>query len=117
MLSTESTNTYGFSFYGDANYLDPHSFPTRRSSDLACARTTTSIGSGTRCPTTCGERWRSHRARRSDGDRKSTRLNSSHVAIAYAVVCLKKKTVPVRPDVRPARLLHAVPGLVGVRSV
>src|SRR5437870_11381284 len=26
------------------------------------------------------------------GDRKSTRLNSSHVAISYAVVCLKKKT-------------------------
>src|SRR5439155_11898643 len=25
-------------------------------------------------------------------DRKSTRLNSSHVAISYAVVCLKKKT-------------------------
>src|SRR5690625_6578047 len=24
-------------------------------------------------------------------DRKSTRLNSSHVAISYAVVCLKKK--------------------------
>src|SRR5690625_6700008 len=24
-------------------------------------------------------------------DRKSTRLNSSHVAIAYAVLCLKKK--------------------------
>src|SRR5439155_10509473 len=28
----------------------------------------------------------------SDGDRKSTRLNSSHVAISYAVFCLKKKT-------------------------
>src|SRR5207253_7426390 len=26
-----------------------------------------------------------------DGDRKSTRLNSSHVAISYAVFCLKKK--------------------------
>src|SRR5690625_1152469 len=26
-------------------------------------------------------------------DRKSTRLNSSHVAISYAVVCLKKKRV------------------------
>src|SRR5690625_2956945 len=26
------------------------------------------------------------------GDRKSTRLNSSHVAISYAVFCLKKKT-------------------------
>src|SRR5690625_6563232 len=27
------------------------------------------------------------------GDRKSTRLNSSHVAISYAVFCLKKKTL------------------------
>src|SRR5437870_13665563 len=29
--------------------------------------------------------------RASKGDRKSTRLNSSHVAISYAVFCLKKK--------------------------
>src|SRR5690625_6736115 len=28
-----------------------------------------------------------------NGDRKSTRLNSSHVAISYAVFCLKKKTM------------------------
>src|SRR5439155_26924866 len=28
---------------------------------------------------------------RAIGDRKSTRLNSSHVAISYAVFCLKKK--------------------------
>src|SRR5690625_6817378 len=27
-------------------------------------------------------------------DRKSTRLNSSHVAISYAVFCLKKKNKP-----------------------
>src|SRR5437870_8870411 len=27
-------------------------------------------------------------------DRKSTRLNSSHVAISYAVFCLKKKNYP-----------------------
>src|SRR5690625_5468102 len=27
-----------------------------------------------------------------NGDRKSTRLNSSHVAISYAVFCLQKKT-------------------------
>src|SRR5439155_13648350 len=33
-------------------------------------------------PTMVGEAWR---------DRKSTRLNSSHVAISYAVFCLKKK--------------------------
>src|SRR2546426_8954953 len=28
-----------------------------------------------------------------DRDRKSTRLNSSHLVISYAVFCLKKKTV------------------------
>src|SRR5256885_5875975 len=27
------------------------------------------------------------------GDRKSTRLNSSHLVISYAVFCLKKKTI------------------------
>src|SRR5699024_12344409 len=31
-------------------------------------------------------------------DRKSTRLNSSHVSISYAVLCLKKKTSSGRPD-------------------
>src|SRR3712207_7319310 len=30
-------------------------------------------------------------------DRKSTRLNSSHANISYAVFCLKKKTHPERP--------------------
>src|SRR5688572_31351509 len=37
---------------------------------------------------------RPHRARRRDAssqDRKSTRLNSSHSQISYAVFCLKKK--------------------------
>src|SRR5438309_10882820 len=31
------------------------------------------------------------RRRRDRGDRKSTRLNSSHSSISYAVFCLKKK--------------------------
>src|SRR5437899_6364497 len=30
-------------------------------------------------------------------DRKSTRLNSSHLGISYAVFCLKKKTRPQPP--------------------
>src|SRR3970282_2840923 len=30
--------------------------------------------------------------RRAREDRKSTRLNSSHITISYAVFCLKKKT-------------------------
>src|SRR3989442_7625463 len=32
-----------------------------------------------------------HDDQRPGGDRKSTRLNSSHVRISYAVFCLKKK--------------------------
>src|SRR5699024_4996010 len=32
------------------------------------------------------------------GDRKSTRLNSSHVSISYAVFCLKKKTKGYKTD-------------------
>src|SRR5262245_64750766 len=32
-----------------------------------------------------------HRERTGQGDRKSTRLNSSHLGISYAVFCLKKK--------------------------
>src|SRR3712207_8860508 len=31
-------------------------------------------------------------------DRKSTRLNSSHANISYAVFCLKKKTCPELPS-------------------
>src|SRR5256885_5655999 len=34
---------------------------------------------------------RDFRLRDADGDRKSTRLNSSHLVISYAVFCLKKK--------------------------
>src|SRR5437773_6853785 len=33
-----------------------------------------------------------------DGDRKSTRLNSSHITISYAVFCLKKKIPPPAPS-------------------
>src|SRR3989442_8916691 len=35
---------------------------------------------------------------RVQGDRKSTRLNSSHVRISYAVFCLKKKNQTRRPE-------------------
>src|SRR5256885_12904524 len=34
-------------------------------------------------------------------DRKSTRLNSSHLVISYAVFCLKKKTDRSHTDDRP----------------
>src|SRR5258708_24990639 len=44
------------------------------------------------------------------GDRKSTRLNSSHQIISYAVFCLKKKkeknvgVVPINAGTRPRQL-------------
>src|SRR5260221_7270645 len=39
----------------------------------------------------CGSLLAVGRVARFDGDRKSTRLNSSHTVISYAVFCLKKK--------------------------
>src|SRR5438034_5949009 len=43
-------------------------------------------------------------------DRKSTRLNSSHTVISYAVFCLKKKNqLPI--SARVGCLGHAQPGL------
>src|SRR5438034_8281456 len=89
-----------------------HSFPTRRSSDLRgghrfalCSgdqdrrQPGPRIGSLDRLdhsPTTC-ERQRAKHSSHAPGavplrrDRKSTRLNSSHTVISYAVFCLKKK--------------------------
>src|SRR2546430_10380199 len=39
----------------------------------------------------CGHRFDVDMKQRRGGDRKSTRLNSSHSQISYAVFCLKKK--------------------------
>src|SRR2546430_9017651 len=43
-------------------------------------------------------------------DRKSTRLNSSHSQISYAVFCLKKKTSTMQPlphhPITPPRVSH-----------
>src|SRR5438132_7594082 len=69
------------------NHLHLHSFPTRRSSDLVRlveaqphAVPPGTDGRGARPGDLSGEI-----------DRKSTRLNSSHTVISYAVFCLKKK--------------------------
>src|SRR5690606_39843914 len=48
------------------------------------------FGKAARLPVT--ERWtETHGTRHQQQDRKSTRLNSSHVKNSYAVFCLKKK--------------------------
>src|SRR5205085_11673266 len=77
-----------FFFYSSPDHRDLHSFPTRRSSDL-CAFIE-------RFDRTQIEHFRAdvfvlERLRNCERDRKSTRLNSSHSQISYAVFCLKKK--------------------------
>src|SRR3712207_7586393 len=44
-----------------------------------------------------------------DQDRKSTRLNSSHANISYAVFCLKKKSRPLYVPSPCGRALHGWP--------
>src|SRR5438445_7199259 len=96
----------GFSGYGSHRKL--HSFPTRRSSDLRGGTDLgpggTSIGAGAR-PSFAGSRFRLAGSRRGSAprlaDRKSTRLNSSHANISYAVFCLKKKRASVLSTLRP----------------
>src|SRR5262245_63777660 len=94
----------------DAVRHHPLSFPTRRSSDLTYLGfanvTTDSLGDASFSQTL-------------PVDRKSTRLNSSHLGISYAVFCLKKKRRDLvralaRPGAEggvrrasPGRLLHA----------
>src|SRR5699024_12719123 len=84
--------------HGSLLFLPPHhrdhrdllSFPTRRSSDLAGPETTINLALGN-----ARARFSSNFAlilrKSGSGDRKSTRLNSSHVSVSYAVFCLKKK--------------------------
>src|SRR5437899_11978409 len=68
-------------FLGGGVILDLHSFPTRRSSDLM---------EPMRCVLDLGRR---DAGQEHHQDRKSTRLNSSHLGISYAVFCLKKKNL------------------------
>src|SRR5207253_5760366 len=89
-----------FSFQLSRDLRDLHSFPTRRSSDLfslSCVRgypSHSSVPNLKRVPVLdCGGAVPLSDLVLKNGDRKSTRLNSSHVAISYAVFCLKKKKI------------------------
>src|SRR5437667_8591495 len=77
--------------YRSCFYCDLHSFPTRRSSDLGtpaligrhdASVLEIALDHGFASAATFARAFR---------DWKSTRLNSSHITISYAVFCLKKK--------------------------
>src|SRR5690606_39871581 len=105
-----------FSLSGSRAPRHLHSFPTRRSSDLEPVLPEAYFGVETSLNTAIPSEMAKHpglpaatvdfrigsRSVASEdnypnsqvssvGDRKSTRLNSSHVKISYAVFCLKKK--------------------------
>src|SRR5207249_11966767 len=105
-----------FFIYRPRPHPAPHSFPTRRSSDLVQEmarggglitrddlaryrvkwRDPIAIGYRgytiyTMPPPSGGGVTLAEIVNVMEGDRKSTRLNSSHVSISYAVFCLKKK--------------------------
>src|SRR5207245_10185837 len=85
-----------FFFHAAQTFRYLHSFPTRRSSDLRSGNNGARPAPAAFFPFQLGKATRrflskrctSHRGRL---DRKSTRLNSSHGSISYAVFCLKKK--------------------------
>src|SRR5438034_2037074 len=94
-----------FLFQCYRDHRDLHSFPTRRSSDLLPQPHLHDVAGTTDDALHVAQR-RVFRVREDDdvaavrgveagqarvGDRKSTRLNSSHTVISYAVFCLKKK--------------------------
>src|SRR5688500_20034935 len=93
------------SFYRSTHLRYLHSFPTRRSSDLPLL---SAIGFDFKTSDPMDVSCMLRRPERitlaevtvlpgnvlsspSSSDRKSTRLNSSHLVISYAVFCLKKK--------------------------
>src|SRR5436190_13967850 len=94
---------FSFFFSSSGNPLDLHSFPTRRSSDLDVGPSRSAACRLRREGIHDGGHERDHHAVRVEVrhgvvialiDRKSTRLNSSHTVISYAVFCLKKKKKP-----------------------
>src|SRR5439155_13010818 len=108
LIPTHSYTSLFFFFSSSGRHRALHSFPTRRSSDLgehdvvldrhalalelAARRALDRRLAVPRVVTVllrAGPEENRHNAWYRD--RKSTRLNSSHVAISYAVFCLKKK--------------------------
>src|SRR5438132_9358970 len=77
-------------FYSSGNSRYLHSFPTRRSSDLGGRPDEPAPRRPRECPADA-DATDAGTCQLGDRDRKSTRLNSSHTVISYAVFCLKKK--------------------------
>src|SRR5690348_17772489 len=101
-------------FKVDAIHRDLHSFPTRRSSDLTRDEPHADPEKYRRLHVIIGDANLAEVStylKVETSDRKSTRLNSSHPSISYAVFCLKKKKklLPTTVEITHSRL--STPGL------
>src|SRR5256885_5248447 len=87
MVSTHYTSLFFFFFFNDTATTEIYTLSLHDALPIfSSARSTYGMASGV-LPA-----WKSAPlARRARRDRKSTRLNSSHLVISYAVFCLKKK--------------------------
>src|SRR5690349_22885277 len=77
-----------FFFYSCGDHRDRHSFPTHALPIFFAANGLAIFLNDS------GEPERARELHEETLDRKSTRPNSSHVEISYAVFCLKKKKLP-----------------------
>src|SRR5204862_1206057 len=113
-LSLSLPHCLSFSWFRPSRVL--HSFPTRRSSDLfprlaprddrfenafRSKRFSSHHSLKRRCRSSRRKIMRRGRKSELVLDRKSTRLNSSHVETSYAVFCLKKKNKDRRKRITP----------------
>src|SRR5256886_10619242 len=94
MPTTAGAKTLTASYAGSTNFAGSTSSPGTPHT-VNPAGTTTTITSHTPDPSAVGQ------AVSFALDRKSTRLNSSHSQISYAVFCLKKKKIYTVPPFRP----------------
>src|SRR5690606_40549466 len=106
-LDCARRSSFFFFFHRCCHHRDLHSFPTRRSSDLGPI---SNYHGPAGSPLLYRDRLivfqdqgrqsfiAAFDTRTGRQDRKSTRLNSSHVKISYAVFCLKKKSTTEERD-------------------
>src|SRR5256885_8460362 len=90
MMTLSAYNLFFFFFFNDTATTEIYTLslhdalPISRSRRRSWARSSGSSPSNSRVSRSCR-------------DRKSTRLNSSHLVISYAVFCLKKKKLHISP--------------------
>src|SRR2546422_11257939 len=87
-ISISSLHTFHFFFFNDTATTEIYTLSLHDALPISDPKRSTACSTASHT----GQMPRESRFCRSNEDRKSTRLNSSHGYISYAVFCLKKKT-------------------------